>query len=74
MWIPATCYDRYGWVASALVVYFVLVTGTGTLASDRRMPQKYSSKTILKLYFVRHGETLANTIRRVVGQSDSVRS
>ena len=64
--VRATCYDRYGWTAFALVVVFRLVTGT--LASDRMPPT-----ILLKLYFVRHGETLANTLRHVVGQSDSVR-
>ena len=64
-YIRATCYDRYGWAAFALVVVHLVI---GTLASDRMPPT-----ILLKLYFVRHGETLANTLRHVVGQSDSVR-
>ena len=58
---------------AALLLLFVVSTqatsNTNTMSQNSGERQR---KATLTLYFVRHGETVANTLRQVVGQSDSV--
>ena len=52
-----------------LVVSTQATSNTNTMSQNSGERQR---KATLTLYFVRHGETVANTLRQVVGQSDSV--